>query len=302
MKYIPYEPIKNTSPKKDQRLAQFFCSAPQKARTHIAGYPDDEGIKLNGGRRGAAQAPDLIRSYLYNMTPSFENKNCGPLYDHGNLNIQQGTLKERHESALTEPTARLLEGHNWVGIGGGHDYGYVEGSAFLTAHPNGVIVNFDAHFDVRPDTHGISSGTPFYRLYKKHGNFSFLELGIQEHCNSLESYEFVIKNGGQVCTYKDYIKNGLPFHFLKDIPPDTPCFLSVDIDVFSNSYAPGCSQSWGPGFTPKDYLKHFNWIHQNLNICCLGVYESSPPLDESDKTSKLAAWVIYEYLFRKYKQ
>ena len=49
----------------------------------ILGYPDDEGIKLNGGRTGAALAPTAIRQFLYKMTPGLvQNKffDCGEVH------------------------------------------------------------------------------------------------------------------------------------------------------------------------------------------------------------------------------
>ena len=36
----------------------------------LVGFPSDEGVQRNGGRAGAAEAPDEIRKQLYGLTPS----------------------------------------------------------------------------------------------------------------------------------------------------------------------------------------------------------------------------------------
>src|ERR1044071_7043336 len=38
-------------------------------RAVLLGFPQDEGVRRNNGRPGAAEAPDAIREYLYRLTP-----------------------------------------------------------------------------------------------------------------------------------------------------------------------------------------------------------------------------------------
>jgi formiminoglutamase len=44
-------------------------NSPINSDLSIWGYPDDEGIFLNGGRPGAHKAPEQIRKFFYKMTP-----------------------------------------------------------------------------------------------------------------------------------------------------------------------------------------------------------------------------------------
>ena len=47
------------------------------------------------------------------------------------------------------------------------------------------ILNFDAHFDLRPTINRANSGTPFYQIMKEFGtNVEYLALGIQKKSNS----------------------------------------------------------------------------------------------------------------------
>ncbi len=273
----------------------------------LLGYPDDEGIKLNGGRIGAALAPDVARKYLYKMTRNgFENKDL-KLYDHGNLDVKSNTLADRHSKAATVVEGFLKKNKNVISIGGGHDYGYPDGAGFLNYCKNNqklkpVIINIDAHLDVRPLDKGLSSGTPFYRLLTESDNFDFYQIGIQPQCNAKGHIQWCLDHGGHILTHDEIMISGEAFakvagEFLGDtlIKP-RPCFLSIDIDAFSSSYAMGCSQSWPAGLTPNEFFPFLDIIKKRLNILNLGIYELSPPLDLDDRTSKLVAQIIYRYL------
>lgn len=81
---------------------------------------------------------------------------------------------------------QILSSHGRIlSFGGGHDYGYPDGAAFLEScrttanNRKPLVINFDAHLDVRSSEKGLSSGTPFYRLMEKYGDsFDLIELGI----------------------------------------------------------------------------------------------------------------------------
>jgi formiminoglutamase len=272
----------------------------------IAGYPDDDGIRLNGGRPGAHMAPPRIRQYLYRMTPPFDRP-CPPLWDIGDLKME-GDLASRHERGQQAAKAALDANQKWLAFGGGHDYGYCEGAAFLqwaltTLKTRPLIVNFDAHLDVRPTNSGLHSGTAFRRLIEKFpGAFDFAEIGLQRHCNSAEHLEWA-KSKGVRCVF---MEDTLGFSSWADgvlqllgdwITPNRPTFMSVDIDGFASSFAMGCSQSWPTGFAVQDYFSLFHTLTQKLNISVLGIYEVSPPLDQDDRTAKLAALVAHRWIF-----
>src|SRR4051812_28645593 len=92
----------------DQRLGDLVRAAdvsdlpkPKGNSFVLGGYPDDAGIKINGGRLGASHGPDVIRKYLYKMTPSYlASESADSLYDIGNLNLN-AELEDRHTVAKT---------------------------------------------------------------------------------------------------------------------------------------------------------------------------------------------------------
>lgn len=271
----------------------------------IAGYPDDEGIQINGGRVGAKLAPDTIRKYLYKTTPTSLTP-AFAISDIGNLKIT-GTLEQRHQVAKAESLKNLQAGSTWIGLGGGHDYGYSDGAGFLLSCQNEkykpLVINFDAHLDVRSTDQGLSSGTPFYRLLTDSSlpAFDFVEVGIQRQCNSPHHVEWLLQKTPHVYFFDELSTDGSWWQNLYSrlaplLIQKRPAYISVDIDGFSNAWAPGCSQSWATGFDPNGFMTLLGLLKKRLDIRSLGIYEVSPPLDIDDRTSKLAALLLHHFI------
>src|SRR5437773_10849098 len=59
----------------DRRLGEVIerwegdLTALSRGRGVLLGFPQDEGVRRNHGRAGAAQAPEEIRHWLYRLTP-----------------------------------------------------------------------------------------------------------------------------------------------------------------------------------------------------------------------------------------
>ncbi|MDG0818238.1 formimidoylglutamase [Bdellovibrio svalbardensis] len=266
----------------------------------ILGYPDDEGIALNGGRVGAQVAPKEIRTYLYKMTPHLESTRLPKILDLGDLD-KENPLAERHEKGRELIRHLAKNNKHWVSFGGGHDYGYCDSTGFLDAHPHdAVVINFDAHMDVRPTDKGFNSGTPFHRLLTEFSDkVDFAEVGIQNQCNSRYHIEWAKKHRASVFTLDQVNEQGLQSllqNYLKG-KEKKKIFLSVDIDAFTSNEAPGCSQSWTTGLFTKEFLNSLHWLIQNFNVRGLGIYEVSPPLDQDKRTCKLAALLAHNFIF-----
>lgn len=284
---------------KDIRLGDLAKQDPS-AHFHILGYPDDEGIKNNGGRVGASLGPDSIRKYLYKMTTANTELS---ICDHGNLNTSNFSLKDRHQKLIEYLESKSLK--KWIGLGGGHDYAYVDGSQFLKMKHNNkpLIINIDAHLDVRPDTQNINSGTPFYRLKREYGNnYDMIQIGIQPQCNSQEHLNWCKEHNISILGIEELQTSELSLseYFVKQfgshIISQRPCFLSIDIDGFSSTLAPGCSQSWPSGLQYNEVDQFIKMLYKRLDVLCLGIYEVSPPLDIDHLTSRLAALLVYNYI------
>lgn len=274
--------------------------------TILIGYPDDDGIRLNGGRPGASEAPRFIRQFLYKMTPP--NKNKSRFFDIGDLEVRS-ELAQRHSDAQEMIYQLQLKKIRTISLGGGHDYGFSDAGGFIRAalekapHERPVVINFDAHLDVRTTNHGFNSGTPFYRLLSDYGDqIDFAEIGIQPQCNSIYHREWAVNNGATIFDFKDIhagkIQNLFNHSFFRKIKKTTPVFVSFDIDCLTSSEAGGCSQSWATGLTVQECLEFLSPLYAMADVRGLGIYEVSPPLDHDFKTSKTAALLAYHFLYQ----
>lgn len=268
----------------------------------IAGYPDDEGIRNNGGRAGASQGPTAIRSFLYRMTTA--KSTC---YDIGDLCVANARLPERHETARQSVSAALKSGHRWIGLGGGHDYAYADGAGFLDWSKSlddvqPIIINFDAHLDVRPVSGEINSGTAFNRLTQHKQSYDFVQVGIQRQCNSEEHLNWSRGKNHIIITLDDYWNShvSLDEYLIRQLGDllinKRPCFLSVDADAFAWPYSIGTSQSWPTGLEPKEFWPCLEILLRRWDVRVLGIYETSPPLDFDFGTAKLAALIADTFL------
>ncbi len=277
----------------------------------LLGYPDDEGIQVNGGRTGARLAPDTIRNYLYRMTlPALKESKAKPqLFDLGNIEIA-GKLEERHAFAQNCVKEILEANKKPITLGGGHDYGFPDAAAFIEynlkkSSLRPIVMNFDSHLDVRPTNQGFHSGTPFYRLLEKfHEKIDFFEVGIQPQCNSISHKSWAQNHSAMILEL--FSVEGLDLLSAiqsslksdkREIFSSRPLWISLDIDVFRNSEAPGCSQSFATGLLLQEVLPVLGYLNSNFDLQGIGIYEVSPTLDQDDRTSKLAALILFHIIF-----
>jgi formiminoglutamase len=156
--------------------------------------------------------------------------------------------------------------------------------------------------DVRPMSKGTHSGTPFFQLLSRPKPFDFFEIGLQSQCNSKAHLKWLKEKGGRCLFYDELLHSTASqsekiLNFLEEaIRRRRKTYLSVDIDAFSNAWAPGCSQSFATGLNPDDFFRVFEVLKTRLDVRVLGVYEVSPTLDIDDRTSKLAAQILHRFL------
>ena len=275
----------------------------------ILGTPDDEGIKRNGGRPGADLAPDIIRSYFYKFTPPMLNPDL-TLLDYGDLDGTTGTLEDRHQEIENWCYQQTKDNQFFIRWGGGHDYGFPDSSGFIKANLEKkslkpLVINFDAHLDVRPYNKGAHSGSPFRQLLEKYPQqFDFWEVGLQPQCNSRTYWNWATDQKAVIIPLEVIEQKGLLQVFTESLEKDLerPVFLSIDLDAFTSNEAPGCSQSWTTGLRTQDFLPALRWLMQSFNVQGVGLYEVSPPYDQDNKTSKLAALLSFHAMFEKIKE
>lgn len=288
----------------DLRLGDVVVPQPQmtavKSQLAVIGYPDDRGIQANGGRVGAKDGPTGIRQTLYKLVApdGFKNK----ISDVGDF-AAPSELAQDQVLVIQALDQLNTNGNKILSLGGGHDWAFCDVSSFISVelkknrHP--LVINIDAHLDVRSDTNGVNSGTPFFKLIEKFPKqFDLVQIGIQPQCNSKKHLDYARSHSVEVIMKDDVEERGIAT-IIDDIVKQhqqQPVFLSLDIDAITASEAPGCSQSWPGGLSfnsVKYILSQMNrfaaWNH-------LGIYEVAPALDVQNITQKCAALAAYEFM------
>jgi formiminoglutamase len=276
------------------------------ARFALVGVPDDRGVAHNGGRTGAAQAPDAIREELYRMTTGMQGGLEFPrLVDLGNLEPEE-TI-ERSHTRLTEVVRWILEeGMLPIVLGGGNDHAYATSSA-LHLHRGGDsawgLINVDAHLDVRPATPGrINSGTPFRRLLEGplRGQH-FVEFAVQEERNARVHFEFASAQGVQIHSYEKLRSSEGPVPVFRKVISGLASRLdaivfSLDIDACRAADAPGASAAGPLGLSADELCSLVELGGRCPKVALFELYEVNPLFDVDRRTCKLAAGLIYRFV------
>jgi len=266
----------------------------------LLGYACDEGVKRNQGRVGAAKGPDAIRKALGKFPNHLHTET--QLIDCGTLLCEDGNL-ENIQHLLAEKTKTLLAINAFpIILGGGHDmaYGHYKGIKKHIGERKIGLINFDAHFDLRANTTGNTSGTPFYQIAKdaidQPSNFNYLCLGIRKDANDKVLFETAIdlevkyiESNHFNMHYLEHVQLML-MQFIEDVDV---VYVTIDLDGFSSAYAPGVSAPSPMGFSPDIVLESLQIIIDSQKLISLDIAEMNPSYDIDGQTAKLAASLVH---------
>lgn len=276
----------------------------KKAKTDLSfviiGYQIDEGIRLNGGRVGAIEGPNSVREFLCNKPCSFSEE--VHIYDGGNV-ILAKTVEDAQRRIARLVTKCIEKKYFPILIGGGHDLSYgtmlgLKKSYDLTKKKLGII-NFDAHFDLRP-YHQSTSGTMFRQIYddftKEKIRFNHMTVGIQKSSNTRSLFTFAQQIKSKYILARELGYYNMPINRYKVsefVDKQDLNYISVCMDVFGSAYAPGVSSPSAIGITPEVFMELFKTIVSKGKTVAFDIAEISPPNDLSKSTPSLGALIIY---------
>jgi formiminoglutamase len=271
----------------------------------ILGYAGDEGVRRNGGRIGAAKAPDAIRNVM--GSTAFHLKPGTLLFDYGTIRTEQQDMESSH-TLISKSVNKLLQTKHFpVLFGGGHDLAYAHAAGiydYLKGKDEKLgIINLDAHFDLRPmQNHQGHSGSPFLQLSQEHPTqFHYLCLGIQRAANPRSLFETANQTNTKWMAMEDFRMNNwevIQEKILWFLDSVNKVYLSIDMDGFSSAFAPGVSAPSPMGFSPDIAFKVFELIASSKKLISLDVIELNPTYDQDQATARLAARCT-EYILRK---
>ncbi len=284
-------------------LSRPVYSIPERSFAFL-GFRSDEGVKRNLGRPGAKLGPESIRRQMANL-PSYFGQDIH-MFDAGDVDCDQDL--ESAQQALAQAVEKILSaGFFPVLLGGGHEiaYGHYMGLYNFYKKSNQkppVIINIDAHFDMRPYYNGGSSGTMFLQiadfLRKQGQEFKYLVLGIQQSGNTRSLFRKAEELGVKYILARDISENHLEHVYdqINSFVGTRDVYLTICTDVFSSAVAPGVSAPQPFGMYPELVLKIAKYIARSHSLVSFDIAEVSPRFDEDHQTAKLASVMIFAIL------
>ena len=274
----------------------------ERADIVILGCPQDEGIRRNNGRAGAAAAPDSIHEQFYRLTP-FNIKRR--LFDLGNVDVS-GSLEEVHDRLTGVVKQVLNDGKRLIILGGGNDISYADGRAMAEVFgPDWWIgINIDAHLDVRVSEQR-NSGTPYRQLLEEKLLLPtyFYEAAYQTHFCSPIYYDYIRELGVNRISLellrsrseadlelKESIKQKFIGH-----SSSLNTFFGFDMDAVRMADAPGTSAPSPLGLKALEFIQLVKYAASLANTKIIEFTEVNPNFDIDSRTVKLVAIAMHRF-------
>lgn len=268
------------------------------------GFCSEQGVRRNKGRVGTALAPDFIRKQMAGLPCTFSKE--VRLFDAGNI-LCEGMSLEAGQKLLGEAVEIILNLNLFpIVLGGGHEttFGHYQGQLAHAekseAKPDLAIVNFDAHFDMRPYDQGSSSGSMFRQIadicQERGLKFGYMPLGIQQHSNTISLFRTAEQLGVKYVLAKE-VQSGSHAIILEKV--DTflyqhkSVYITVCTDVFSSAFAPGVSATQSLGLDPEVVLPVIKHILRTRKVRGFDICEISPRFDQDNTTANLGAVIVF---------
>lgn len=247
----------------------------------------------------------MIRAQLANL-PVHQSVS---IVDIGTVVCEQGQLEKAQAELADQVERSLQQGMKPIVLGGGHEvaFGSFSGLFQYIQHHEPQqkigIINFDAHFDLR-EAEQVTSGTPFLNAAKlseqNQKEFHYLCIGVAKHSNTKALFDTADRLNCQYI-YDQQLQLSEIDHLISKIngfiEKIDALYITVDLDVFSASIAPGVSAPAVKGIDLSVFDPLFQAIKKSGKIRVFDVAECNPRFDLDNRTAKLAAYIIFNYIF-----
>jgi formiminoglutamase len=258
---------------------------------------------------GASFAPEAIRRCLnsfttYNIEEETDISNQ-TIIDFGDITMHPTSIEECHQriyqstKEITEIEAAPLT----IILGGDHSITTSTVKAIKETKGTVGIIQLDAHHDLRnTEDGGPTNGTPFRRLIEE-GHLKgehLIQIGIRNYANAKAYHDYATENGVTVYTMKDVRQRPIAELIQTALTQlenkvDT-IYLSVDMDVLDQAYAPGCPAIGPGGMDPDTLAEAVRQALKHPKVQTMDIVEIDPTLDIRDMTSRTASLLIINTL------
>ena len=269
------------------RVTPFMAARPvvDQARVVLFGCPFDGTSSYRPGSRFAPAAirtvSDGIETYCPILRADLEDANFA---DAGDLLLPFGDIAKALDATHEMALGLYRKGQIPAALGGEHLLTLPLYRAAVETHPNVVIVQFDAHLDMRNNYLGVelSHATVMRRISDIVNPSRILQVG--QRSGTREEYQFSESLG---LIRASTVSAGE----IRNWVGDRPLYVTVDLDVLDPSVLPGTGTP-EPGGVSFQTLQ--TWLTGLAGCHWIGwdVMELSPALDVSQVSSIVSAKIV----------
>jgi agmatinase len=273
----------------------FLASSPESpdtaappAAAAIFGAPLDLTESFRGGAHGGPAAVRYMSEGLESYSPvldrDLEDVFVRDLGDLELAGLEMNDALDRISAAMAHAATEAKLG---VMVGGEHTASLGGFRGLKSVYPDAVILQIDAHLDMRPDYEGLAltHATWLHHVGQEFGFQNVHQVGLR----SGDRREWATARRDTAWSTPDL---SVPAPVRSAIG-EKPVYISLDIDVLDPAHAPGTGCPEPGGVTFRE-LAAFLYGLEGLRVVALDVMEVSPNLDGANITAAAAAKLIRE--------
>ena len=274
----------------------------------ILGAPFDGGTQW---RPGARFGPRAIREastlFAFGHAGAYDHEDDaiylrpehGRIVDIGDADIIHTDTEGSHTNIESAVRLVLAAGALPVVLGGDHSVNIPCIRAFADQAPV-HLVQIDAHLDFVDERHGVrhGHGNPMRRAAEQAHVTGLTQLGIRNVSSTArEGYEDARRMGADILSVRQVRRLGFDA-VLARIPAGARYYLTIDIDAFDPSIAPGTGTPSHGGFAYYEVLELLAGLAKRGAIVGVDLVETAPAYDPAGITAILAAQLLLNLIGR----
>jgi agmatinase len=271
----------------------------------VMGAPFDFGTQFRAGARfGPRSVREASTLFSFGHAGAYDHEDdCTYLpqavriVDIGDADIIHTDTTRSHENIRKGVEAILAAGAMPVVIGGDHSVNIPCIQAF-EGQGDIHIFQIDAHLDFVDARHGVTvgHGSPMRRAAEKPYVTGLTQVGIRNVSSTTrEGYEAARAMGTDILSVRQARALGAE-GVVARIPAGARVYVTIDIDGFCPSIAPGTGTPSHGGFLYYEVLEMLQGIAANHEVVGIDLVEVAPDYDPTQSTSILAAQILLNFL------
>ena len=274
----------------------------------ILGAPFDFGTQWRAGARFGPRAireASTLFSFGHGGAYDFEDDitylpaDEVRIVDIGDADIVHTDTVKSHANIEYGVRQILKAGALPVVLGGDHSINIPCINAFEGEDPV-HLVQIDAHLDFVDERHGVrfGHGNPMRRAAEKDYVTGLSQIGIRNVSSTArQGYEDARRLGSDIMSVRQFRKLGVE-QVLARIPSGVRYYITIDIDGFDPSIAPGTGTPSHGGFLYYEMLELLAGLAAQGTIVGLDLVEVAPDYDHTGTTAILAAQILMNTIGR----